>query len=580
MREEARRVLEHPSFQSAPVLSKLLRYLVEETVAGRGNSLKGYSVAVEGLGRPEDFDSHADSYPRVQVGRLRRALESYYSQHAPRADLCIYIQPGSYRVRLGSLAAAYPNLFRPLGDGVQSRPPNFAPGQAMAIPARPADKPWTRWPIAVAALAGLGVVAGCIYAAGWTGGEAARNPSGPAGVRSPTVHVKPLATAAGATSDPLAQDAYAMLVDGISRSWVARVRVENAASANAANAGAADSYIIEAQLSSGVGAPGQIFVRLADAKTGTLIWSTTKAVASPGGRIDAELASLISQISGPYGIIANEEARRHRDSFSPGYACMLQYLSFLASRDPISQPKVARCLRRPSPETGLEATRYAFLSSYMLEAENVGRDQKKAIVQAQAYAERAVRIDPNQGYAHFARARAAFVAADCTEGGRSARLAVAASPYDPIILGVLGGLVTNCGLAEGTAMLERAYSFRGPGESYARLSLILSAIRDNRLDRLRALSEAELPPTGSRASYYYLSETLIDAAQGDQKSARKNWARFQSSARPADPSPDAALATVILVPSLRARIALYLAVKGVIDPPRLSTEGPLASNGR
>ncbi len=114
MRDECNHILEHPSFQNAPVLSRLLQFLVDETVAGRGNSLKGYSVAVDGLGKPDDFDSYADSYPRVQVCRLRSALEKYYAQQAPMHGLCLYLRLGSYRVRLGSPATAYPDMYRPL----------------------------------------------------------------------------------------------------------------------------------------------------------------------------------------------------------------------------------------------------------------------------------------------------------------------------------------------------------------------------------------------------------------------------------------------------------------------------------
>lgn len=114
MRDECNQILKYPTFRNAPVLSRLLLFLVDETVAGHGNALKSYTVAVEGLGRAEDFDSYADSYPRVQVGRLRRALENHYAQHAPANGLCLYLQLGSYRLRLANPAAAYPNLYRPL----------------------------------------------------------------------------------------------------------------------------------------------------------------------------------------------------------------------------------------------------------------------------------------------------------------------------------------------------------------------------------------------------------------------------------------------------------------------------------
>lgn len=110
MKAESVAVLADPVFQRSPVLAGLLRYLIDETIAGRAGTLKSFIVAVDALGRKEDFDSASDSSARVQMGRLRKALESYYSLNRPVDTDCIYLQPGSYMVRLAPLPVAYPNL--------------------------------------------------------------------------------------------------------------------------------------------------------------------------------------------------------------------------------------------------------------------------------------------------------------------------------------------------------------------------------------------------------------------------------------------------------------------------------------
>lgn len=92
------------------MLSGLLRYLIDETIAGRAAALKSFVVAVDALGRKEDFDSASDSSARVQMGRLRKALESYYRGNNAIDGECIYLQPGSYIARLAPLSVAYPNL--------------------------------------------------------------------------------------------------------------------------------------------------------------------------------------------------------------------------------------------------------------------------------------------------------------------------------------------------------------------------------------------------------------------------------------------------------------------------------------
>ncbi|OJY38096.1 MAG: hypothetical protein BGP06_16780 [Rhizobiales bacterium 65-9] len=59
-------------------MTNFLQYVVEETLEGRGRSLKGYAIAVEALGRSDDFDPQFDPIVRVEARRLRQALRSYY----------------------------------------------------------------------------------------------------------------------------------------------------------------------------------------------------------------------------------------------------------------------------------------------------------------------------------------------------------------------------------------------------------------------------------------------------------------------------------------------------------------------
>jgi hypothetical protein len=74
----------------------LLRYLVEETLAGRGGQLKGYSVALAVFARDESFDPASDPVVRLEAGRLRRALDTYYVDADRRDELRIRIPKGAY----------------------------------------------------------------------------------------------------------------------------------------------------------------------------------------------------------------------------------------------------------------------------------------------------------------------------------------------------------------------------------------------------------------------------------------------------------------------------------------------------
>ncbi|WP_299734028.1 hypothetical protein [uncultured Tateyamaria sp.] len=75
----------------------LLDYLVREEVEGRGENLKAYAIALDVLGRKVDFDPTTDSIVRVEVARLRDALELHYARSMDPSEPKITIPKGSYR---------------------------------------------------------------------------------------------------------------------------------------------------------------------------------------------------------------------------------------------------------------------------------------------------------------------------------------------------------------------------------------------------------------------------------------------------------------------------------------------------
>ena len=53
-------------------LCGFLRYIVEETIAGRGPALKEYGIAIQVYRRPESYDPQVDSIVRVEASKLRK----------------------------------------------------------------------------------------------------------------------------------------------------------------------------------------------------------------------------------------------------------------------------------------------------------------------------------------------------------------------------------------------------------------------------------------------------------------------------------------------------------------------------
>src|SRR5436305_8418745 len=81
--DEIRAALGHmaasEAFRGSPQLVAFLRYVVETTLRGEQDRIKGYTIAIEALGRGDDFNPQDDPIVRVEAMRLRRALQRYYA---------------------------------------------------------------------------------------------------------------------------------------------------------------------------------------------------------------------------------------------------------------------------------------------------------------------------------------------------------------------------------------------------------------------------------------------------------------------------------------------------------------------
>lgn len=98
-------VLRAPPFMRSPKLARFLRFVVEEELAGRGATIKAYTIATQALGRGPDFDPSLDPSVRVEAGRLRRALDEVYAQHAEGLEVRVTVPVGGYRPRFDALEA-------------------------------------------------------------------------------------------------------------------------------------------------------------------------------------------------------------------------------------------------------------------------------------------------------------------------------------------------------------------------------------------------------------------------------------------------------------------------------------------
>lgn len=105
------RILASKAFRQADRLKRFLAFIVEETIAGRGERLKEFVVGVEVFGKDDSFDPRNDPIVRVQARRLRAQLARYYHEEGNADELVIELPKGGYAP-----------VFKPLKKSPATRP--------------------------------------------------------------------------------------------------------------------------------------------------------------------------------------------------------------------------------------------------------------------------------------------------------------------------------------------------------------------------------------------------------------------------------------------------------------------------
>ena len=90
------RIFHDPHFTESAILKKFLSFIVQETILGRANCLKEYTIAVNVLDKPHTFNPQENGIVRIHAGRLRRALGQYYDKIGYNDQVIITIPKGKY----------------------------------------------------------------------------------------------------------------------------------------------------------------------------------------------------------------------------------------------------------------------------------------------------------------------------------------------------------------------------------------------------------------------------------------------------------------------------------------------------
>ncbi|WP_437973304.1 hypothetical protein WMF11_30865 [Sorangium sp. So ce295] len=466
---ELERVVASPVFGGSARQIRLLRFVVGEALAGRGAELRAPLLATRVFDRPDGFDSVEDSIVRVEMSKLRRALERCYAA-SPAAAVRIELPRGRYA-------------------------PVFAMGPAATDPAQPPVSPRPSMDS---------------QPGDWSGPISPRSGSIPDSAEGPVVAILPftsitavsasLNAGASASEPPVPGSTGARsravahgLTDRLGDLFVRapRVRVlSRAATLEEAEARGA-RYVVEGSVRLIPGAL-RVTVKLHDTAYGIQVWGEKFDRFGVDDRLFAvedEIAHEITilLVTLPLGVVhAIESEERSVHPPRSAYEVLLRFPRWLATFDRDLQAELANhCTRflNIDPDDGVLLVYSAFfqvLSSWTA----AGRDYD--LRRAADHARRAVAIEPELANAHQVLA---FVLLDAGDGpGALAEAEIALRLGGPRML--TGFLLALAGDWErGTSILRKhgGWTKRYPGA--IRHALALDACR--RRDYAAALIEAE-----------------------------------------------------------------------------------------
>jgi len=96
VRAQLERILASAPFAGAERARRFLRFVVEGALEGRDGEIKEFVIGVEALGRNTSFDPKSDPIVRVEAGRLRERLRSYYEGEGEADSVSISLPKGRY----------------------------------------------------------------------------------------------------------------------------------------------------------------------------------------------------------------------------------------------------------------------------------------------------------------------------------------------------------------------------------------------------------------------------------------------------------------------------------------------------
>jgi TolB-like protein len=511
------RMLASEVFRGSPQLAAFLRYVVEATLRGEADRIKGYTIAIEALGRDDTFDPQTDPIVRVEAARLRRAINRYYAGAEGGQTVQIELPLGSYVPGFRRVAMAGRRR-------VSFLVPRLDWGRIMSG--------------AALVLIGAAIYAGFDF---WfdfntpnpqtTYGvpparaqtDAARRNAFPVVLVGPVEAIGPHASAT-----PLAATLGAKLRDALARFDEIQVVTERPASPGEPGRATPPGYRLSASLEAYEDGTFSLTVRLIDSGDASVAYARVFNHLAWAGDLfgveDAIVRELSATLAQPYGIIhANERGKRAGTAAdTPRYRCLMLAYDYWRDYDPALHARARECLERLIEADATFAIGYAALAPLVLEEYANGvnpRPGEAPLPRALQLARRAVELKPGSARAHQALLDVHVMRGDETMALQAGEKAVLLNPYDPEIVADYGARLLSLGEREkGGRLLHEAAAASAARPAWHDFFLFLTAyLADDRSGAARyaALITSNTYPLG------LVARVLVAASAGDEDARRQ-----------------------------------------------------------
>lgn len=473
-----RDILAQDDFKASGRLSAFLKFIVTETLEGRADRLKAFSIAVTVYGRDDTFDPQANSIVRVEATRLRRMLERYFRENGRDAPIEIRIPKGRYvpefiRREPPDPAPSRAGLddFRPDNRASDGRPSGNDPASLRRsfppVPRRSIGL-WSTLAAAAILLTGLAVFVV------WQQLDRAPEANAPSLPRfadtdlpESTDSFRPveptIAVALRETTDPGLARLGQRIKDSIEHEFE---RADDISIIERIGNGATRvDYRVDLAVEANNSSVATLRVRVTHVASGELIWSRNlRDFALDPKSFDGERrpSDIGLAISRPYGLIFSDYRNRTRpDSGArrPFY-CVIKAFEYFQDRTQTNFRDTLSCLdialvTRPDFATGAALRAMLIADDYVTKVN--GPDSSYTLADAMVSARRAVASDSQHTRPHVAMALVQFLMGNQQGFEESIQKAIDLNPIAAYALAQRGAVHILMGqISEGLSLLNAA----------------------------------------------------------------------------------------------------------------------------